>query len=180
MPEEVLGINSALQNYSSYSCDSAAETGIFLHSHAGCWFRLVQQHGAGGAPYQKKSLLWDRLSHRLQRKFPLHNLHRSGWAEAEVILRSGWFLGVRREYHVQPITYFLALLLWCLPRSDLRPNASTVSKGKKSSLNFCLQSYLTTSVTLGILALFINVLGRINSWLALSISTLQMGTVNWN
>lgn len=51
MPEEVLGINSALQNYSSYSCDSAAETGIFLHSHAGV---LIQ---AGSAARDRRDTL---------------------------------------------------------------------------------------------------------------------------
>lgn len=51
MPEEVLGINSALQNYSSYSCDSAAETGIFLHSQGDV---LIQ---AGSAARDRRDTL---------------------------------------------------------------------------------------------------------------------------
>lgn len=35
MPEGVLGINTALKNYSSYSSDSATEIRIFLQSHGG-------------------------------------------------------------------------------------------------------------------------------------------------
>lgn len=173
MPEEVLGINSALQNYSSYSCDSAAETGIFLHSRVTCWFRLVQQPGRGGTLSKEKPSLGTGSPSSWEGNFRCAPCAAPvGWDE-RVIIRAGWFslLWVKRESFFSTNKRFLGTAaVMCVQMWSQAEGSVTEEQCSAPLLSVIPEGI---SATLGIQVLFINVLERINTWLTLVTHTLQ-------